>query len=173
MVSKSTKQILLSNIAHQISELHREQTSMKKLCAYWYTVADKSNPHAFEMLNISREFLRNVNREIKKLSQCSRELKLDLVSVKPRVAKMPRSFDAMQAISRQHRTNKSPPRIFNIVDVTNKLTIFKTDDGWKRDESVDRSEWNRGDWEREDKLLFEKRMEAQYEVLREQREEMK
>jgi hypothetical protein len=181
VLSKSTKQILISNIAYQITELAREQAAMKKTCAYWYTVADESNPHAFEMLNISRGFIRDVNSEIIKLAKCNNELKRSLAvdtpkRIKPKRIKptssiiIPEDERAkqidngalkvnLQAIGRQQRGNKNPLKIINIIDVTRMSTLRKANTGWVRDESIDRSLWGRSEWERENKILADLQME--------------
>lgn len=80
MLSRSSKQTLLTLVTVQLKDLYAEARHMKKACAFWYELATPENPHGFEMLNASRGVLRELKTEIEKLALVSKELKARLAS---------------------------------------------------------------------------------------------
>jgi hypothetical protein len=119
MLSRSSKQTLLTLVTHQLKELNVEAKCMKRACAFWYQAATPENPHGFAMLNISRGYLRDAKAEIKKLAALSKELKDRLASTSsnrvhgkaPKVVILPTAGSYVSEIQKISRSNREPGNV--------------------------------------------------------------
>jgi hypothetical protein len=122
------------------------------------------------MLNISRGYLRDLKAEIKKLAALSKELKAKLASTSstrlhkiegPKVAVRPtkHGVNETQNLFRGGRAERQDIKIYPIVDILAPemgWTEYVPDDLFIREKTVDRSDWNRSDYDREMKVMSDK-----------------
>lgn len=83
-LTNKSRQILLNIVKEEINTQEYMIVWLKLKCSKYYTLADKAYPEetlkSFESLNEYRKMLKDATRRVKKLSQVSKELKLDMKS---------------------------------------------------------------------------------------------